>query len=105
MIRVSYELVNEEEAEAGDTNRRGWCAPGGWRFNAKDEPYRYSLREMIDEIGPVVHAERTWSGLTLYGEAERNYETGDDETKAAHIKCSDASASRVLALLKRQRRI
>lgn len=105
MIHVSYELVNEEEAEAGDTDRRGWCAPGGWRFEAEDEPYRYSLREMIDDIGYVVHAERTWSGLTLYGEAEINYETGDYESKAAHIKCADASASRVLVLLGRQRRI
>ncbi len=76
---VTYELVNEAEAEAGDTDRHG--------FVCED----VSLREAIDTIGGYAPEPDSWPvsldspprWFTYHG--ERNYVTGDYESWSLHI--------------------
>jgi hypothetical protein len=100
MIRMTYELVNEHEAECGDTDRRGWLDRHGF-FNT--DPEEMSLRDALDLLPFIVQAEWQVGTLVLTGNTEQ-HDDGDWETRTAHMRVTPSTANRILRLIKRQRR-
>lgn len=76
--RVTWERVNANEAESGDTDRRGYLGPGGWEYGG-DDPVEWTLRDALNAVCPSQDSGRWWTG---YGEMDPR--TGDCRTLDLH---------------------
>lgn len=89
---VTYEIVGHAEAEAGDTDRRGYALEDG------------TLREALEAIGHCAQEADSWPvrpdirWITNYefGHGTRAYfEQGDEESRSLHFPKGMSGASRL----------
>jgi hypothetical protein len=103
------ELVNESEAEAGETDRRGWTDS---TLNLFQEPELMTLREAIDCLHYVEPRGGSGCGWIYYGHSETSYnqhelgavEPGDEYSISLVLPkgTTEASARRVDAILRKR---
>lgn len=101
------ELVNEQEAEAGDTDRRGWTDS---TMNIFKEPEPMRLRDALDVIGMVEPRQQSGDQRIYYGHSNTDYNAhppGDvqpgDSVQVSLVLprgITEASASRIDRILK-----
>lgn len=101
------ELVNEEEAEAGDTNRRGWTDSTLHIFK---EPEPMRLRDALECLHYVEHRAGSGDRRIYYGHSETSldpYPRGDVEPRDDYSVSlvlprgiTEASAARIDRILR-----
>ena len=90
-VFITYEVLSEGDAGMGDTDRRGYAIPGGWRFETNEEAEVW-LRDALREVHPIVSHHDC--GQSFSGEPQPNYQTGDEETLTLHLPRTITESSR-----------